>query len=48
MPSIVQSITYLITILKLVMPYVDLSFDFNKTPSTIVCGQVQKDGFLYI
>ena len=25
--------------------YVDLSFDFNKTPSTIVCGQVQKDGY---
>lgn len=25
--------------------YVDLSFDFNKIPSTLVCGQMQVDGF---
>lgn len=26
--------------------YIDLSFDFNKSPTTLICGQMQKIGFV--
>ena len=26
--------------------YIDLSFDFNKSPTTLICGQMQKHGFV--